>query len=67
MDPITTSILAAIVVGAAKVGAQVLVDAYGRLEELPVKEFETNSKLAVDTTSSSTCLLMEHFAEMYTE
>jgi hypothetical protein len=40
MDPITTAILAAIAVSAAKVGAQILVDAYGSLEELPVKEFE---------------------------
>jgi len=49
MDPVTTAILAAIaagvISGAAKVGEQVIVDAYNKLKELLGKKFGARSKV----------------------
>src|SRR5574341_224867 len=46
MDPITSAIVAAVAAGAAKVGGQIVVDAYNGLKELIRHKFGAGSKVA---------------------
>jgi hypothetical protein len=45
MEPITTSIVAAVTAGVAKVGGQAITDAYTGLKELLKRKFGAESKL----------------------